>query len=221
MSLLEVHRDVNRFIGPCFCIAVAVMSAAIADPLVEGASRAGWFGPGTFDDGSMLDVAPVLLTGCALGVLVLAARVWGLLAGQQHLQRLLRSSHEALERRVLALLPVAFAIQILVLFSMETSEQYIVWGHVLGGTIWLGGPILVSLAAHALVCLVVAFVALRAVRSLAGAAVRVITLIRALGTLSISATSPTVPRRRNAFTFHRIALALSIAGERAPPLRLA
>lgn len=221
MILLEVNRDVNRFIGPYFCIAVAVISAAIADPLVEGASRAGWFGAGTFDDRSTLDVAPILLIGCALGVLVLAARVCGLLAGQQRLQRLLRSSHEALERRVIALLPVAFAIQILVLYSMETSEQYVVWGHVLGGTIWLGGPILVSLAVHALACLVVAFVALRVVRSIADATVRVITLIRALGTLSIGATSPTVPRRRNAFTFHRIALTFCTVGERAPPLRLA
>ncbi len=211
----------SRFIRPCFSLAIAVISAAIADPLVEGASSAGWFGPGAYSDRSTLDVVPVLLIGCALGLLFLAARVRGLLASQNDLQRLLRSPNGALEQRVVTLLPLVFAIQILVLYLMETSEQYVVRGHALGGTIWLGGPILVSLAAHAMICLVVAFIAVRAVRSLAVTAVRVIAVIRALTTLSIGATAPVVLRRENAFTFNRIALTLRSAGERAPPLLIA
>jgi len=34
------------------------------------------------------------------------------------------------------------------LFVMETLEQTAVYGHVLGGTLWLGAPILIALAMH-------------------------------------------------------------------------
>ena len=42
------------------------MAAAIADPLVEFASNAGWFGAGNFTDHSNLDVVPALFAGVAL-----------------------------------------------------------------------------------------------------------------------------------------------------------
>src|SRR5208283_1357179 len=46
-----------------FCGTVAILAAALADPLVEFASNAGLFGGGAFTDHSMLDVLPALIAG--------------------------------------------------------------------------------------------------------------------------------------------------------------
>jgi hypothetical protein len=194
-----------------FCCAVAFVSAAIADPLVEAASNAGWFGPGVFTDRSTLDVVPVLLAGVAFCLLYLVVRVRGIL----------RSSKAALGSSIAVLLPLTFAIQIVLLYGMETTEQVVVWGHVLGGTIWLGGPVLVSLAAHAVICAAIAFAAIRPLRLLATTAAGVIRLIRALATLTVRSASPIALRHRNVLTFDRSAFALCSVGERAPPLPLA
>jgi hypothetical protein len=113
----------------------------MADPLVEWASNAGRFGPGNFTDHSTADVVPALL----VGVLFVATHLW--LRVRRALTRgpasdLLRASRQAIGGGVLRLLPLVFAIQMLVLYCMETSEQIAVVGHPLGGMIWLGGPVL-------------------------------------------------------------------------------
>ena len=50
------------------------------------------------------------------------------------------------------MLPSVFAMQMAALFCMETLEQIAVTGHPFGGSIWLGGPVAVSLFAHLLAC---------------------------------------------------------------------
>ena len=189
-----------------FCLAVAVLGAAVADPLLEGASNAGWFGPGTFTDHSSLDVLPALLTGCVLAALCLAMRVRWALAGR------------ALASHVGALMPAIFSLQIVTLYCMETAEQYAVWGHSLGGTVWLGAPVGVSLAVHALTCVAVTLIVARSIRSLAGAAVTVIRMIRALTTIPSTASGPPVKRNRFDAGSRQTSPALHSIGERAPPL---
>jgi hypothetical protein len=58
---------------------------------------------------------------------------------------------------VTRLLPAIFVLQMLSLLAMETIEQLAVYGHPLGGTLWLGGPIVASLLMHAAIAIVVAF----------------------------------------------------------------
>jgi hypothetical protein len=70
-----------------------------------------------------------------------------------------------------------FAVQIAALWTMETFEQYAVFGHGFGGTIWLGGPVLMSLAVHAALCVVTALTARSVLRALEPRALR---LLRAL-----------------------------------------
>jgi len=190
-----------------FCLAVAVLAAAVADPLVEAASNAGWFGPGTFTDRSSLDVLPALCIGCAFAIVCLVLRV-----------RLLRLSNEALGSHPLTLLPAILATQLGVLFCMETAEQYVVWGHTFGGTIWLGGPVAVSLAVHAATCVAVTLIAARSIRSLATAAVRVIRLIEARAVRRPGGRSPLVARSYETVPSSRCSLAPRTVGERAPPL---
>jgi hypothetical protein len=201
-----------------FCLGVAVLSAAVADPVVEFASNAGWFGRGNFTDHSNLDVLPAMFAGLLLVALCAVFRAKLALSNPG---RLLREFDRAISTRLPQLLAAAFSAQIVVLFVMETSEQLLAWGRILGPTIWLGGPALASLAFHAAVCAAVAGAAARAVRFFAGATLRVIRLVRALIAWKRAAL-PRVVERRLALEAHRQLRAARYAvGERAPPFRYA
>jgi hypothetical protein len=206
-----------------FCLAVAIIGAAIADPMVESASNAGWFGPGNFTDHSTADVIPALLLGCLAVLAYLGLRVRAALTGVSGSREdLLRATGQALDSGLERLLPRAFALQILVLYAMETAEQYIVWGHGLGPTIWLGAPALISLAAHAAVCVVVACIVVGSVRALARATVRVIRFIQAFTTLPIRSIQPLARFSRDCVTYASLGTVLLCGiGERAPPLIVA
>lgn len=182
------------------------MAAAIADPIVEFASNAGWFGPGNFTDRSNLDVFPALAAGLLLLVLYLVRAAPALLAGE------IRSSG------IVARLPLIFATQIAVLFAMESAEQLAVHGAILGPTIWLGGPLFISLGFHAAVCVALTSWLSRSSPRLAATALRVIALIKAIGTLAAHAPGAPAPQRFGERCVARRAPVVGPAGERAPPL---
>lgn len=141
-----------------FRAAAAVTAAALADPVVEHLSNAGLFGRGRFTDGSNLDVIPALLVAASLSFAVIAWLARKMLVRGSHPPVWLRRwSQELHTRPIRALLPSIFAMQLVTLFVMETIEQIVVTGHPLGGTVWLGGPILVSLAFHVLGCALAAY----------------------------------------------------------------
>jgi hypothetical protein len=187
-----------------FCASVAVIAAAIADPLVEFGSNAGWFGPGSFTDRSNLDVVPSLLAGVALLVIFFARRARALLAGR-------------LPGRARELIPVAAVMQMGVLYVMETAEQYATAGHLLGGTIWLGGPIPISLSIHVAVCIAVTAALLSLRRVLAETALRAIAFIVAIVSPSASNPQPLAAREAARLCAKIRFPALGTIGERAPP----
>ncbi|HLY01157.1 MAG TPA: hypothetical protein VKR56_01530 [Candidatus Cybelea sp.] len=189
-----------------FCLAVAVMAAAVADPIVEFASNAGWFGPGNFTDRSNLDVFPALMVGIGVLALYLVGAARAVLAGT------------ALPRRLVSLAPAIFALQIVALYVMETAEQFIVGGHALGPTMWLGGPIAASLAIHAAFCVTVTFWISRSARGLAQTTLRVLRLIKTTATFAAHAFEILLPRRCDERTFRQLVPVLCRIGERAPPL---
>jgi hypothetical protein len=200
-----------------FALSVAVVAAAVADPLVEAAANAGWFGRGTFTDRSSVDVVPALVAGTAIVVLQLALRIAGLFRSRVDGKALLRASDQALSDGIGRLLPLTFGLQIVTLFVMETAEQVAVWHHSLGGTVWLGGPVAVSLAAHAFACITVAFAAARAIRVLAAGAARVISIVRELATLRPQCSRGLIVRRRRSFLRYSLLRVRFRIGERAPP----
>ncbi len=200
-----------------FCLAVAAIAAAIADPLVEWASNAGLFGSGAFTDHSNLDVLPGLVVGGLFVATHLLLRVRRLLSGSSE-TNLARASREALSSGVTRLLPGTFAVQMLVLYCMETAEQFAVSGHALGGTIWLGGPIAVSLLAHAAACVAIAYALAALLAVCAQTAVRAIRLIRAMATRLAHGTPPIDFPLDDACIANLRAFAWCSVGERAPPL---
>jgi hypothetical protein len=191
-----------------FALAAAVVAAALADPCVEAISNAGAFGRAAFTDHSNLDVLPALALGAGLLGALLVARIRG---------ELLRASGDALRGGIAQLLPAIFVIQIAVLFTMETLEQLVVAGHLMGGTIWLGGPAAFSLAVHALFCVAAAYALAALVHTLARHTVRVIRSIRAIVERRLHGAAPLAVRAWQAPLVPRLAPILCRIGNRAPP----
>jgi len=200
-----------------FCLAVAIIAASIADPLLEAASNAGLFGASNFTDHSNWDVVPAILVGLVFVALHCYARVRNRIDALQARRHWLAIKDDAVERNVGRLVPFVFAIQIAVLYLMETSEQFAVYGHVLGGTIWLGAPVVVSFIAHACACIALSFLAARVLRAIAETAVDVVRILcalampRARGTRALLIAADFDARYRRFCVLGRI-------GERAPPI---
>jgi hypothetical protein len=192
---------VTRTLGIC----AALLAAAIADPLVEFASNSGWLGPGNFTDRSNLDVGPVFALALATLVLYLVRQARTLAA------------HNSPPRPLTRFVPAIFAVQLLTLFGMESTEQLITHGHLLGPQIWLGGPPPFSLAVHAVVCLAVSAWMARSARRLAETTLRVLRLFEAIARLAVSLPSAVTPQPDARRCFNDLAPILCRIGERAPP----
>jgi hypothetical protein len=164
-----------------FCLAVAAIAASIADPIVEGASNSGWFGPGKFTDHSTWDVIPTLVVGLVFVLWHSYLRIRQALDGPDQKMRGFGSLNLTV---AIKLLPIIFVLQLGILYGMESLEQKIVWGHVLGGTIWLGGPVLISASVHALASAGVALVAAVCIRAFADGAVRLAHLVETFARLA-------------------------------------
>ncbi len=159
-----------RFRSPqvIFCLAAAVAAAAVIDPIVERMSNSAMFGPGSFTDRSNLDVIPAIAVACALSMLFVFLSARRLLA-HKYPPDWVRTSSRAINRHSsLAFFAPVFLTQLSVLFVMETLEQIVVTGHPMGGLIWLGGPILVSLLIHAAGCVASTWLLSRALHWSAG-----------------------------------------------------
>jgi hypothetical protein len=200
-----------------FCLSVAAISAAIADPLVEWSSNSGLFGPGNFTDHSSADVVPALLAGGILLLAHLIARVRRALLPVQDRPSPGRS-RDAFRGGMLRLLPLVFAIQIATLFCMETSEQIVVIGRPLLGAVWLGGPLWISLAVHAVVCVAIAYLTSKLMAVFARTAVRAVRMIFAVAVRAIHGVAPIDLGHSVACLGAVSVYVLGSAGERAPPL---
>jgi len=206
-----------------FYFAVAVSAATLADPLVEAASNAGWFGSGSYTDHSNLDVIPALLTSSGLALLYVFLRARALVAARPpaFARRLRASFRDGASKSVLPLLPWIFAAQLGVLYGMETIEQIVVAGHPLGGAVWLGAPLAIALALHGAACVLVAYALARALDALTHAAVHLAQFVRTVF------LRPSREQRRAAQLWHARPAAArrnplaSRAGKRAPPFRFA
>jgi hypothetical protein len=165
----------------------------VADPIVEGLSNAGFFGPGRFTDHSTSDVAPALGVGLAFASLYVRVLIRRALSRPGRPREWMRASNAALKSTGLVrMFPATFVLQIAALFAMESVEQLLVAGHLMGGTVWLGGPVALSLGFHAIVGLVVAAVFMRVLHQVAETIAEAITLLRRL-VLAWSALTPAAP----------------------------
>jgi hypothetical protein len=132
-----------------YVLAAAITAAAATDPVIEQMSNAGLFGRQSFTDHSNLDVVPALCIGAGLIAAWAAILLRRMLARATYAPAWLRVSASDLDHASAArLIPTIFLMQLVALWTMETLEQVAVYGHTFGGTLWLGGPVLVSLVFH-------------------------------------------------------------------------
>jgi hypothetical protein len=133
-------------------MAVALIAAALADPVVESVSNTGIFG-GHYADNNHLGVIPTLLVGVMLVLEIIALRCLEVLRHSRNGSRdwLVDVARGISKRSPAQDLPYVLGMQLAALFLLESIEQLAVGGKLLGGTAWLGGPLLFSLLLHALV----------------------------------------------------------------------
>jgi len=205
-----------------FGVAVAFVALALADPLTEWASNAGLFGAGNFTDHSNADVFPAAFVGFAFFALHLVLRTRYVSSRHRGRSRMWLSAWAgALDNETLTrLLPGIYALQIGALYVTESFEQVVVLGHGLGGTVWLGAPVLISLLIHAVFCAIATFALARVVRALAKTALRIVQIVDVLAERS-PRENGIVLRRVRCITapFDFAPLVCSI-GERAPPFAI-
>ncbi len=132
-------------------LAVAAVSAAIGDPLVETLANSGTFGAG-FDDHNHTSVIPVLAAGLMLALIAVAkrcAQLFGAAAQYRRRDWVVVAVTTLAGRSPWRDIPYVLALQLAALFAMENVEAVSIDGHFAAGAAWLGGPILLSLAVHA------------------------------------------------------------------------
>ncbi len=203
-------------------MAVALVAAALADPLVETVANTGILGPG-YSDNDHASVLPALLAGAVLLLFVIVARCFGLLYHASTCRLALRIARQIAARAPLADLPYVLLLQFAALFAMESSEQLFFDGRLAGGTAWLGGPIWFSIFMHVLIGWVCTVLVAQAMRTIVRrcAALASIVLDRILCALERSNDSRFVPARGASTRTHARMLHVRQVGERAPPLLLA
>jgi hypothetical protein len=201
-----------------FCLAAAIVAATAIDPAMEFLSNRGTFGAGDFTDHSNLDVAPALCAGLIFSLVLLAGIARRALHVGGSAPDWLRGCACVADNRALArCLPAIFALQLAVLWSMETLEQIAVAGRPLGGAIWLGGPIPVSLLLHAAGCLAFAWLLARALRWSAETIVDVVAFIRQLFCALVPQRTVRPPRALDLAPARFLEPILARLNGRAPP----
>jgi hypothetical protein len=137
-----------------FLFAVAFVAAGLGDPVVESLSNTGMFG-GHYADNNHLGVVPTLLAGAIVAVEVLVLRfreAWRRSSsGVSDSLIDIAIARDIGSGSVARDFPLIFGLQLVSLFALESAEQLVAGGKLLGGTAWLGGPIVVSLIAHAII----------------------------------------------------------------------
>lgn len=202
-----------------FCVAAAVAAAALIDPAVEWMANRGLFGRGAFTDHSNLDVAPALIAAALFALVVLFGLVRRTMnrEGRYAPDWLRAYEFVVTPRSVSKLVPAIFALQLLVLWSMETLEQIAVDRHPLGGTIWLGGPVAISLLFHAAGCLALTWLLSRTLHWSAKTIADVITYVRQLQDESTSTPAPPCSRAFEWDAVRFLEPILARLSGRAPP----
>jgi hypothetical protein len=203
-----------------FLIAVALIAAALGDPLVETIANTGLFGHG-YADNNHLSVVPTLIAGALLAFALIWRRCLELLHRPvEHRDWLVEIATRISARSPLQDLPYVLILQFGALYVMESSEQILSGGSLLSGTAWFGGPIWFSVLTHVLLGTACTVLVARAMRSIVK---RCATLIRIaleflLDAFSRQGTGAFARHGHNARPFRLQNVHVHQLGERAPPL---
>jgi hypothetical protein len=202
-----------------FVFTSAIVAAVLGDAIVEAISNSMIVWRGQYTDRSSLDLVPMALLGLLTFAIVIASIVRRDLGVARPSNRMLIISASRLLglRDVMRLLPATLLLQIATLFAMETVEQIVVYGHPLGGAVWLGGPMIASLLVHGALGIACSLMLAKNLAALARAVGHFVRRIVPLALPRMAAApvlKPDVP-----YVAARLLLVTEI-GERGPPARM-
>lgn len=214
-------RRSNRSERLPFLVAVALIAAAIGDVLVETISNTGVIGRGYSDD-NHLSVIPTLIAGGACALLLVCGRCFALLrAPTEHRRWLAGMAAQISDRSSMQDLPLVLVLQFVALFVMESVEQLCFGGKLLGGTLWLGGPIWFSVLAHVLLGASCMFLLRRAIRAIVGRCAVLVGIAHEFMCDAFArGASSRFARHAWSYVFCIQSVRVYQTGERAPPLLL-
>jgi hypothetical protein len=202
-------------------LAIAFVAAAIGDALVETISNTGLFGS-TFIDHDQQGVVPLLVASVLLGLLLLVARfryaaAYAGTASRDWVREVGAGLSTARPSRRVA--PI-FAVQLAVVYAMESCEHALGAGAAIHGLSWLGAPVASSLLLHLTVCLLCILIVRRVTRALVPGLLAAICdaldrIVRALG--PGAGRGGFVNSRERVARHSTLTAALRIRG-RAPPV---
>jgi hypothetical protein len=205
-----------------FLLAVALVAAALGDAFVESVSNSGIFGRGYSDD-NRASVLPTLLLGGLVALEVLRRRCSEMLDVRvaPRTDWLVDFARRYARGSPASDLAVVLGLQFAALFAMESAEQLAFGGKLPVGFAWLGGPMVFSLLAHALIGAGCSVLLARFVRAILAT---VATLVRgALDSILLEAARATAHiragRREEAPQRRAQAPHARQSGDRAPPIR--
>lgn len=203
-----------------FVAAVALAAAATGDALVEGVSNTGVVGPG-YSDTNHLSVIPTLVAGTLMALLVMGSRCIDLFRrASKHRDRLADIAADVCTGSPLRDLPWVLSLQFAALIAMESVEQVLLGGRLLGGLLWLGGPAWFSIVTHVALGAAFTVLAARFMRSTISRCARLVDdalelLLEAYGRQSLSGFAH---RRDDREPSRAAPVHVYQIGERAPPL---
>jgi hypothetical protein len=215
-----VFRDLGSRMP--FLLAAALMAAAVGDPLVETISNTGILGRG-YSDNNHLSVIPALIAGGAWALAIVCKRCLELVRNpSERRDWLIDMARSISVRSPLQDVPCVLVLQCAVLFAMESSEQLIAGGRLLGGTAWLGGPIWFSALTHVLLGSLCTLLIARGTRAiLRRCAAFVAIALEFIFDAFVRGNSGVFAFRRDSSPFRcNQMLHVHQLGERAPPLFL-
>ena len=203
-----------------YLIAIALVAAAVGDPLVESIANSGVFGS-AYHDGNQLSVVPTLVVALALALWLACRRAVAVWRRSRDVRSdwVIEVAQRGRTGSPLRDLPLVFAAQLVAVFAMEAVEQLVTGAPLETGLSWLGGPVAFSLAVHALICVALTLALARLCVAIAGT---VDSIVRAAVAFVLAFTQPAVPVR---FVARRLASRpraqaphVRQIGGRAPPL---
>ncbi|HTU70746.1 MAG TPA: hypothetical protein VMF11_10560 [Candidatus Baltobacteraceae bacterium] len=203
-----------------FLIAVALIGAAVGDPLVETIANTGILGPG-YADNVHSSVVPTLIAGISLALLLLGWQCRRLLSCRSRSpQRPGDLARRFLARSPIRDVPYVVILQLAAVFVMESCEQAFCEGGLLGGTAWLGGPVLFSLFVHASIATLFTILIARAMRAIVRRCAVLVEIVfdRILGAFGRENTTIFARRDDASRRCRTQVLHVRQLGERAPPL---
>ena len=160
-----------------YVAAVALTAAAFGDYLVESLSNAGLFGQAFFGN-DLSSVTPTLAAALIL-VLVIA---WSSFARRKsgRADWVVALAARVARRSSAAAIAWTFVVQLGVLFAIGSCEQLADFGHLAGGAVWLGGPVVASLAIHAVICIAVTLSLVHVCRALGSTIAALVSIVTQL-----------------------------------------